>query len=140
MTVLQLVSWKEDEGRIRREELERLGHQVVFHLLDPGGLLRVLKEDPPSVVIIDLSRSPANGRDLGVALRVQATTRGIPLVSGGHPDKVGEDPGSPPRRRVCRMGSGRRCPEKGTDRPPDRTQSCPTPCWRATRERPFQQS
>ena len=91
MTVLRLVSWKEGEGRIRCEALERCGHHVVFDSLDPGELLRVLKEDPPSAVVIDLSRSPANGRDLGVALRVKATTRGIPLVfAGGHPEKVGK--------------------------------------------------
>ena len=90
MTVVRLVSWKEVEGQIKRQEMEGLGYAVEFETADPGKLLRKLKATSPAAVVSDLSRSPAQGRDLGVALRVKATTRGIPLVfAGGSPDKVG---------------------------------------------------
>ncbi len=83
------MAWREEEGRSRARTLEGLGHQVRFNELDPGSLLRLLKHDPPEAVVIDLSRSPALGRDLGVAIRVQASTRGIPLVFvGGLPEKI----------------------------------------------------
>jgi hypothetical protein len=86
-----LAAWKEEEGRGRCSELEKLGHEVDFEPVDAGRLLRILKEDPPAAVVIDLSRSPAQGRDLGVALRVQGTTRHVPLVfAGGTPEKVAE--------------------------------------------------
>ena len=89
MKRVRLAAWNEAEGMARRGELERLGHQVEFDPVDAGALLRVLKQSPPSAVVIDLSRSPAQGRDLGIALRVQGVTRRIPLVfAGGSPEKV----------------------------------------------------
>jgi hypothetical protein len=84
-----LASWKEEEGRARKTVLEDLGFEVDFHATDAGRLLRKLIQDQPFAIVIDLSRSPAQGRDLGVALRVQASTRLIPLVfAGGAPEKV----------------------------------------------------
>jgi hypothetical protein len=62
---------------------------VHFEEMDPASHLRELKEDPPGALVIDLSRSPAQGRDLGVAVRVRASTRRVPLVFvGGSEDKV----------------------------------------------------
>jgi hypothetical protein len=56
--------------------------------LDPAAL-KALRANPPDVVVIDLSRSPSQGRDLGVLLRKTRSTRGIPLVFlGGEPGKV----------------------------------------------------
>jgi hypothetical protein len=89
MRTVWLASWKEAEGEARRRELEGLGFRVEFEALDPGRLLRALIDAPPRAVIIDLTRSPAQGRDLGVALRIRGATRGIPLVfAGGAPEKV----------------------------------------------------
>ena len=86
---VRLAAWNEAEGKSRVGELERSGRIVVFDALDAGKLLRTIKEDLPGAVVIDLSRSPAQGRDLGVALRVQASTRHVPLVfAGGSPEKV----------------------------------------------------
>jgi len=39
-----------------------------------------LSQSPPVVVLIDLSRLPSQGRDLGVALRQPKATRSIPLL------------------------------------------------------------
>jgi hypothetical protein len=89
MKGIRLVAWKGEEGRARLRFLEDLGHQARFEEMDPGRLLKELKKNPPEAVIIDLSRSPAHGRDLGIAIRVQASTRKIPLLfAGGAPEKV----------------------------------------------------
>jgi hypothetical protein len=48
-----------------------------------------VREDPPTAFIIDLSRLPSLGRDVGQALRQFATTRHVPLIFvGGAPEKV----------------------------------------------------
>ena len=89
MTTVRLVCWREDEGEMRRTVLENLGYRVELDLVDPGRLLREVRESPPEVAGIDLSRSPAMGRDFGIALRVYASTRRVPLVfAGGQEEKV----------------------------------------------------
>ncbi len=89
MKGVRLVAWRGREGRARLRQLEDLGYTGLFQEMDPLACLRELKRDPPEAVVIDLSRSPAQGRDLGVAIRVQASTRRIPLVfAGGSPEKV----------------------------------------------------
>jgi CheY-like chemotaxis protein len=56
--------------------------------LSPGSF-KDLKAHPPDVVMIDLSRSPAQGRDLGILLRRTRSTRAVPLVFvGGDPEKT----------------------------------------------------
>jgi len=89
MKPVRLVAWKEAEGEARRKELEGLGFDATFEAVDPLRLLRTLKDNPPSAVVVDLSRSPAQGRDLGVALRIHRSTRHTPLVFvGGGAEKV----------------------------------------------------
>ncbi len=86
---LCLAHWKASEGRERARELEELGYSVRFYPVDAGRLLRILKDDPPEAIVVDLSRSPAQGRDLAVALRVHGATRLTPLIfAGGAPEKV----------------------------------------------------
>lgn len=89
MRVVRLAAWNEREGRVRFSELERLGFQVAYEPMDAGELLRSLEEERPVALVIDLNRSPALGRDVGVAVRVRASTRPIPLVfAGGPAEKV----------------------------------------------------
>jgi hypothetical protein len=89
MKRVRLVHWNESEAGERASTLASLGYDVRWELSDPGTLLKQLKADPPEAVVIDLGRSPAMGRDVGVALRVAAPTRRVPLVfAGGAPEKV----------------------------------------------------
>jgi hypothetical protein len=86
---VRLASWHEEEGRAHAAELEASGFSVLFEPMDAGHLLPRLKRDPPAAVVIDLDRGPAQGRDLGVALRVHGATRRVPLLfAGGAPGKV----------------------------------------------------
>ncbi len=89
MTAIRLAAWKKEEGDPKCQELLRLGFQVVYEALDPGSLLQIVKKEQPAALVIDLDRSPAAGRDVGVAVRIRASTRHIPLVfAGGTPEKI----------------------------------------------------
>ncbi len=86
---LRLIHWNAEEARERAERLRAAGHEVAWK--PPGGdsPLTALRRDPPDAFVIDLSRIPSQGRDLGVALRAARSTRGVPLVFvGGDPEKV----------------------------------------------------
>ena len=86
---VRLIHWNAAEARLRLGELQNLG--FVVDVNPPAGpeWLRDLRQNPPDVVVIDLSRLPSQGRDFGLALRFQKATRYIPLVfAGGALEKV----------------------------------------------------
>lgn len=89
MNRIRLIHWNADEAGERIQQLRDAGYQVDFAVLKGGGDLRGLATDPPDAVIIDLHRLPSAGRDMGLFLRKQRSTRGVPLVfAGGDPAKV----------------------------------------------------
>jgi CheY-like chemotaxis protein len=79
MYSIRLIHWNATEAQERALELRSLGYQVAHEPLDSAGL-RALREDPPSAVVIDLSRLPSHGRDVALSLRKYKTTRHVPLV------------------------------------------------------------
>lgn len=89
MTRVRLIHWKEPEALPRARQLEAEGLRVDgFGPADPA-TLKALRTDPPDAVLIDLTRLPSGGRQVGVALRQQKSTRQVPLVFvGGLPAKV----------------------------------------------------
>ncbi len=76
---IRLIHWKPIEASQEAEKLRAAGYEVVLESLTPASL-RELKEGPPDAVVIDLSRLPTQGRDLGLTLRKFKSTRGVPLV------------------------------------------------------------
>jgi len=90
MARLFLIHWNEVECTERAGRLRRLGHAVeAWHRVDGPAALRALAASPPDAVVIDLSRIPSHGREVGVALRTRKATREIPLVFvEGAPEKV----------------------------------------------------
>lgn len=88
MEHIQLVHWKEAEGRLRVEELRAAGLRVEYEV-DAPAALRAAKDDPPAAIVIDLTRLPSHGRELAWALRQGKKTRAVPLVFvGGEPAKL----------------------------------------------------
>jgi len=84
-----LAHFHEAESVERGKRLQAAGYRV--QLIHDGGQqeLRTLALDPPSAFVIDLSRVPSHGRDIGLWLRTRRATRHIPLVFvGGADDKV----------------------------------------------------
>lgn len=55
----------------------------------PDGVDAALAKGAPRCFVIDLSRLPSHGREIAIALRQSAATRGTPIVfCGGEPNKV----------------------------------------------------
>jgi len=97
MKPVRLIHWSQKEARERAKILRAGGFEA--HWTEPKGLsfLRELREDPPAAIVIDLSRLPMQGRDIGPAIRHQAATRSIPLVFvGGEEEKVARVKGNLP--------------------------------------------
>jgi CheY-like chemotaxis protein len=88
MSHITLILWNDQEARARAEQLERAGHIVTLHA-DSRAAPLTLRENPPDVFVIDLSRLPSHGRETGVWLRNQKATRYVPIVFiEGDPDKT----------------------------------------------------
>lgn len=88
MPRIRLIHWSSTERQARAATLRAQGHTVDARPLTPA-TLRTLKRNPPSAVVIDLTRLPMQGRDVGIALRHSPRTRSIPLVFvGGSPEQV----------------------------------------------------
>jgi hypothetical protein len=89
MSSVRLIHWNATEAEECVQVMTDLGYEVVYEVFDANEL-RKIRETPPNVIVIDLSRLPSQGRDLGINLRKHKTTRHIPLLYvGGDPKKVG---------------------------------------------------
>jgi hypothetical protein len=86
---LHLIHWNTSEAEIKARLLENIGFFVQYDLPPFPELIKVLSQNPPDALVIDLSRLPSHGRDLGVALRQVKATRHLPLLFvGGEQLKV----------------------------------------------------
>jgi hypothetical protein len=88
MQQVRFFHWNEAEAEERAERIRVAGYDVDHKPPSPV-TFGELRKNPPAVVVIDLERLPAQGRDIGVMLRTYKTTRHVPLVFvGGEPQKV----------------------------------------------------
>jgi CheY-like chemotaxis protein len=76
---LFLVMWDEDAA-CHACDLRDAGWFVDLEHEDGGQAFRVIRADPPDVVVIDLSRKPSHGREVARALRDNSATRALPLI------------------------------------------------------------
>lgn len=82
---IRLVHWNAKEAEERAKVLRAAGYDVEAGPIDG----QALKRNPPTAFVIDLSRIPSHGRDVGMALRSAKATRYVPLVFvEGEPEKV----------------------------------------------------
>ncbi len=89
MPTIRLIHWNAAEAEACGQRIAAAGYTVACDLPAGPDFLRQLRQAPPLAVVIDLSRLPSQGRDFGVAIRVAAATRRVPLVFvGGSPEKV----------------------------------------------------
>jgi len=88
MVRVRLIHWKAEEATERIAKLKAAGYEVEYSQLDSEGF-RALKNNPPAVFVIDLSRMPSHGMEVGTGLRGYKATRTVPLVFvEGAPEKV----------------------------------------------------
>jgi hypothetical protein len=85
---VRLIHWKRVEAEEKINKLRAAGYDVEYD--DPDmTVLRKMRNNPPDAVIVDLSRLPSQGRDIGLAIRNYKSTRHVPLVFvDGIPEKV----------------------------------------------------
>ena len=87
---MRLIHWKPEEALDKVEILRSAGYEVSHEALGPASF-KEMRENPPDVVVIDLSRIPSQGRDVGLGIRKYKDTRHVPLVFvEGDPGKVKE--------------------------------------------------
>lgn len=88
MSRLFVIHWKPQEIDAELARL-RKHHDVTVESRQGGRWIRELRNTPPEAVVIDLSRLPSHGREVGNFLRTQKPTRHIPLIFvGGEPGKL----------------------------------------------------
>jgi len=89
MPPVVLIHWKEDEARERLARLRAAGCEAEHRKLSGAGDLKRLGDPPPAAFVIDMERTPSQGREVGLYLRRQKSTRYTPLVFvGGDEEKL----------------------------------------------------
>jgi len=86
MPRVRLIHSDPAEARDHAARLREAGYVVNHRQLDASWQVP-LRRNPPDAVVIDLSRVPSMGRDVGVALRSSEGTRGVPIVFVGGDSK-----------------------------------------------------
>ena len=82
-----LFHWNPEEAKPLLSALRAAGHKVDYK--DKMADFRELRQSPPEAIVIDLSRLPSHGRELGVFFRQGKATRHIPLVYvNGEAEKI----------------------------------------------------
>jgi hypothetical protein len=87
---VRLIHWRTAEATPLIEAI-RTGGFVPEYDPNPNGraVMRAIRAHPPDAVVIDLSRLPSHGRDVGAWMRSLKSTRNIPIAFvGGELAKV----------------------------------------------------
>ena len=89
MKKIRLIHWNAKEAKPRVAALEGAGYDVIFESLEDQSALARIGEGGAQAVVIDLTRVPSRGRDIGLWIRKQKSIRNLPLVFlGGATEKV----------------------------------------------------
>jgi len=76
---IRLICWNAAEAKEKAARLTAAGYGVAFEAYSPE-VIRLLRQNPPAAVVIDLGRLPSQGRDVALQLRQFKSTRLTPLV------------------------------------------------------------
>ena len=79
MTHVRLIHWSVKEAKQKASILESAGYEVDYEPSAPQALKK-LRNRPPAVIVIDLSRLPSQGRDIAINIRHAKATRNIPII------------------------------------------------------------
>lgn len=86
---LRLIHWRAVEAEERARQISSLGYRVFTEAPAGAAFLKELQQCPPAAIIIDLSRLPAQGRDLALMVRHSKATRQIQIIFvDGESEKV----------------------------------------------------
>jgi len=90
MKRIRLIHFHAEEAMERTARLVSLGHEVSGDVLrDGASWVKDVRRLRPDGVVIDLSRLPAHGREIGRSMRLSTGLRSTPIVFvGGDPAKA----------------------------------------------------
>jgi hypothetical protein len=80
MERIRLIHWNEKEARDKALMLEAKGFVVIHSVIRGQRDMRDLRNNPHDAIVIDVSRLPSKGRDIGMFIRQSSSTRSIPLI------------------------------------------------------------
>ena len=63
MTRVRLIHWKAKEALEKIAKLKAAGYEIEYEELNADSF-KTLRNNPPDVFVIDLSRMPSHGRDV----------------------------------------------------------------------------
>jgi hypothetical protein len=89
MRTVRLFHGRAGEAEPSIAALRAAGYRVIYHGGPQAPSVREIREAPPFAIVIDLSRLPSHGRNIGAWVRGSKSIRHIPLIfTGGEPAKV----------------------------------------------------
>jgi CheY-like chemotaxis protein len=89
MSRILLVHWNAQESRQRAARLKKLGHKAEVLCDSEKHDLKTIRESPPDLFLIDLSRLPSQGREIAGYFRRMKSTRQVPILFvDGDADRV----------------------------------------------------
>src|ERR1700730_9728916 len=80
MANILLVHWNKKEAEERARALKRLGYKAKILFDSEKHNLADIRESPPELFLIDLSRLPSHGREIAGYFRRVKTTRHVPIL------------------------------------------------------------
>lgn len=80
MSRILLVHWNEKEARERSRKLKILGHKTEVFSGTEKRNFESIRESPPDLFLIDLTRLPSQGREIAGYLRRLKATRHVPIL------------------------------------------------------------
>lgn len=120
MARIHLIHWRVAESKQLAEKLTSLGHTVNNLVPINQQFFKNLRANPPEIMVIDLSRLPSQGRDIGVNLRTHKSTLHIPLIFvGGDPVKVTKNKEILPDAIYCNWDEIETCLHHAINNPPE---------------------
>lgn len=126
------VHWNADEAKQRLVELKR--RDLVFEWSDlergtSSADYKRLREEPPAIVLIDLTRLPSHGKEVAVVLRQSKKTFFLPIVFvGGTPEKVESVRSRVPDAIYCAWDDVHAALDRALTHPPLPSRQVPETC------------
>ena len=82
MSRVVIVHWNAEEAKVRARKLKELGHTAHVLCDSEKPNLAAIRESPPDLFLIDLSRLPSHGREIAGHFRRMKATRHVPILYG----------------------------------------------------------
>ncbi len=97
------IDWRKKDENPLVAALREGGLEIDIFMFSGPGSLKALQSHSPSAILIDLTRLPSQGRDLGILLRKNKGTRHIPLLYlNGEQHKIDQVKSILPDALFCR--------------------------------------